>query len=88
MENETVKKSKTFLLGYEQGNDYQCSCCRQTWFKTEEFDSLKDVLSFLERAKKDKLDIEPQWVREVSSENTEFSGDMDYAIRLLKINNG
>jgi len=84
---QEVPKEKMFLLGYKQGNDYNCSCCRQTWFETEEFESLHDVLVFLEQAKKAKKDIEPEWVREVSPK-TDLSGDMDYAIRLLKINNG
>ena len=85
---QEVPKEKIFLLGYKRGNDYHCGCCRQTWFETEEFSSLKGVLSFLEKAQKDKEDIEPQWVRKVSPEKTKFSGDMDYAIRLLKINHG
>lgn len=86
--NEAVKKQKTFLLAYDKGNDYHCGCCRRTWLETEEFDSLEGVLFFLEQAKKDKLDIEPQWVREVNPEKTDFSGDLDCAIRLLKINHG
>jgi hypothetical protein len=89
METEKVQEvpvEKIFLLGYEKGNGYNCSCCRQTWFATEEFDSIKQVLMFLEKAKQEKTDIEPQWLREVSPVNTEFNGDLDYAIRLLGIN--
>jgi len=85
---QEVPKEKTFLLGYSRGNDYHCSCCRQTWFESEEFDSIKQALAFLEKAKQEKEDIEPCWLREVNPEKTEFHGDLDYAIRLLGINQG
>lgn len=34
-------------ITYEQGNGYRCSCCRQTWTETEDFNSREEVLAWL-----------------------------------------
>lgn len=34
-------------ITYEQGNGYGCSCCRQTWTETEDFDTREEVLAWL-----------------------------------------
>ena len=36
-----------YRVTYEQGNGYRCSCCRNTYSGTEDFDTEKDVIDYL-----------------------------------------
>jgi len=88
METEKVQEvpsEKIFLLGYEKGNGYRCSCCRSTYLQVEEFDSLAGIKLFLEQAKKNDEDIEPLWIQEAKPKVMEFSGDIGTAISLIEI---
>ena len=88
METEKVQEvpeEKIFLLGYEKGNGYRCSCCRSTYMEVEEFDSLNGIKCFLKQAQKNDEDIEPLWVQEARPKMMEFSGTITSAIALIEI---
>jgi len=37
----------SYRITYEQGNGYQCSCCRNTWTQTEDFEIEKEVINWI-----------------------------------------
>jgi hypothetical protein len=53
----------------EWGNDYHCSCCRQTWTATEDFDNEQDMIEYLVKMKKSKEDWQLEEIREIKDED-------------------
>jgi hypothetical protein len=58
-----------YRVTYEQGNDYHCNCCRQTWTETEDFDDIDDMIQFLIGMKDKSIDRELEEIREIKDED-------------------
>ena len=58
-----------YRLTYEQGNGYSCSCCRQSWTDTEDFDNEKDMIDYLIDKKQHGDDWELEEIREIKDED-------------------
>lgn len=46
---------KHYLITYENGNEYFCHCCRQTWkvSETMEFESEEELKTYIDNYNKD-----------------------------------
>ena len=71
-----------YRITYEQGNGYRCSCCRESWTETIDFDTRDEVDEWLLELAADKVYCEhkiPVWDpddREVIAIEKEFGVDI------------
>lgn len=73
-----------YRITLEYGNGYYCSCCRQTWTETEDFDDLESVQDFVNQTEASKEDVSIDRIEKGFGDEIEVEPQMDEVERLKK----
>lgn len=76
-----------FRVTLEYGNGYHCSCCRQTWTETEDFDDLESVQDFVNKIEASKEDVSIECIEKGFGDEIEVKPQMEVVEQLKKKGN-